>query len=324
MTLQCAAMTTGGYGIPLPPLCRWCNFFCRPVTLILSCTVLSHAALGVEWNLLNGNVILPDPLELTVRIPTDDDASMSTTVRLTHPQLVGTGSGGAVFILEESYSSQLPLKNHHHKNNVVLKVSWIGSRDSVRNECRILQSLEPYQIHAIERCWGEFPYPDDNDAAQQQQQRIMVLLSPYVSDSTSNIWDVQTKSNQIRAVQQLSETMIQLLARNVVTIDVQPLISKETGQVILIDFSEAQILSSSSSSMSPISSSSSTGTAYTFSDWTLLNNFVTEMMTLIPDEFRSVAEESIQKEVQRLESQEIFVSQEIKDILIHLDLLSTE
>jgi hypothetical protein len=303
----------------------------------------------MEWNLLNGNVILPDPLELTVRrkqpltLPTEDSAADATTaaaavvVRLIHPLLVGAGSGGAVFTFEESqilhyqFGIQSPTSPSNTnicmddafvllppRNSLVLKVSWISSRDSVRNECQILQSLEPYQIDSIEQCWGEFPYPNDADPTpkqpQQSSQRIMLLLSPYVSDGTSNIYDVSTKLNQIRAVQQLSQTMIQLLARNVVTIDVQPLISKETGQVVLIDFSEAQ-------SLTPSASSSQ---SFTFSDLTLVNNFVTEMMTLIPDEFRSVAEESIHEEVQRLETQEgNSLSPEIKDILIDLDLLKS-
>ena len=67
--------------------------------------------------------------------------------------------------------------------------------------------------------------------------------------------------------------MINVLRANVITMDVQPLIDKETGDVIFIDFTEARQL------VSP-------PTAY---EVAAVVGFCNEMLALVPETMRGVA-----------------------------------
>jgi urease gamma subunit len=264
---------------------------------LLGTTVNPHTATAVAaetltWNLMNGSVQLPDTIRL-------DRASASMTTSrsmntpligvLRDPTLIGVGAGGAVF----SFSDDSP---------TLLKVSWAGSAKSVARECQTLQRLQGAHIQGAERCLGQFPYGSDDE-------RIMIVVEPYVKDAVASISDLHDTAQQGHAVEQVARTLVQMLAANVVTIDVQPLISQATGDVIFIDMTEAQTLHP----------------PFTFLDTTLMASFTTEILTLIPESFQSLATQAVRQEIERLGTDEATtLSTEAMDILSsQLDFSST-
>jgi hypothetical protein len=227
-----------------------------------------------EWELLNGPVILPDSLHVSFR---DRRTAQIHSMTLTHPHLIGAGSGGAVFAFEDNDNN-----NNNNNKDVLLKVSWPTTSKTVQRECATLQLLEDAGVEASERCWAILPYPDSHPDATLPP-RSMIVVTPYMVDAVATIEEVPTESARLVAVDQVARTLVQMLAAHIITIDVQPLISQSTGHTIFIDMTEAQVLSSSSSSSSLL-------------DQTLIASFVSEMVTLIPEAYWKVAQTSIHDE----------------------------
>ena len=235
---------------------------------LVACLLSAPAAAeNYEWQLMNGNVVLKDPIVLSV--------AGSDKVSLVKPQLIGAGGGGAVFAFEDSQK--------------LLKVSWEGSAKSVERECSTLQLLEKNQVQASERCLGKYDY---------DKNRVMILAEPYVSDGVASVMEVDP-SKRAFVVEQIARTLVQMLAANVITIDVQPLISKETGRVIFIDMTEAQVLKP----------------PFTFLAKTLMSSFTTEMMALIPDEYMPKAAKATLQEIKNMEALGVTMSPEAMEVL---------
>lgn len=225
------------------------------------------------WNLGNGQVRLTDPVILQLA-----DQQQLT---LRHPRLLGSGGGGAVFAFEDN------------SNKVVLKVSWAGSAASVENECSVLQVLERNQVQGVEHCLALQQYEYD------LQRRVMIALEPLVEDAVASPLEVDA-SLRPHAVQCLIRTMVQMLAARVVTVDVQPLISKQTGYAILIDLTEAKRLTPQS--LSPL-------------DTALVSSFVSEIVALIPESLLPTATSAMTEELQSLEKRGLYLSEEIYNML---------
>eukprot|EP00978_Attheya_sp_CCMP212_P008988 scaffold21169_cov51-Attheya_sp.AAC.3 len=221
------------------------------------------------WQLSNGEVRLTDPLPHIIEKQQNP---------LREPRLLGSGGGGAVFSFADS--------------NTVVKVSWLRSAASVEKECATLQFLELKSVPGVERCLGQVRYPDD-------PRRVMIAMQPLVSDeAVSSLAEIDT-SLQPQAVRDIVRTLVQMLAAQVVTVDVQPLISKQTGNVLFIDMTEAQILSP------PLS----------FLDKALVSSFCTEMLSLIPDRLLPGVSKLVKEEIQNLELKGIRLSSEVYDVL---------
>jgi len=226
-----------------------------------------------KWQLLNGEVVLNDPVTL-FREGKAQQAN-SFLYKLRNPQLVGVGGGGAVFAFEDSQK--------------LLKVSWEKSAESVQRECIALQLLERKNVESSERCFGSFKY-DGN--------RVMILVEPYVSDGVATVMELDP-SKRISAVEQIARTLIQMLAANVVTVDVQLLISQSSGKVTFFDLTEAQELTP----------------PFDFLAKTLMSSFTSEIMTLIPDQFLDTAAQAAIKEISKLEANGVMVSPEAMEVL---------
>lgn len=251
---------------------------CLGVLLTIATTYLLSVPTPVtaatyEWELLNGKVALKDPVILLGEGLSKTDSLMYTLVK---PQLVGVGGGGAVFAFEDSKK--------------LLKVSWEKSADSVERECSTLQLLERRKVESSERCLGAFKYYDNS--------RVMILMEPYVSDGVATVMEVDASKRSF-AVEQIARYWVQMLAANVVTVDVQLLISKTSGQVTFIDMTEAQELKP----------------PFDFLAKTLMSSFTSEMMTLIPDQFMSAAAKAATEEISKLETSGVVVSPEAMDVL---------
>ncbi|GKY98572.1 hypothetical protein MPSEU_000814000 [Mayamaea pseudoterrestris] len=218
----------------------------------------SSAAYGQEsyqWNFGNDKIV-----ELVT--PLDVNGGM----RLTHPVLLGAGSGGAVFSMQndkEEATLQPPL--------VAVKISWTASAASISKECKILQKLEQQSVHGVERCLATAPYPSDS-------RRVMMVLEPVVVDDANSIDDIRDLAARSRAMNQLMETLVEMMAARVVTTDVQLLVS-QSGDILLIDLTEAKKLSS----YMPLAAI----------DMALANSFCSEMLALVPRSMHFVAEKAL-------------------------------
>jgi hypothetical protein len=241
--------------------------------VIAGTLALSPSASAAEvWNLLNGQVRLADPVAFPKQ--------------LRRPRLLGSGGGGAVFSFDES--------------QVVLKVSWLGSTSSVERECSILKVLEQNGVQGVERCLAQQPYPDDS-------RRVMIALEPLMDDAVANPLEVDA-SLRPRAIRCIIRTMVQMLAANVVTVDVQPLISRQTGDILFIDLTEAKVL------VPPLS----------FLDVALMSSFCTEMSALIPEPLLPVASTAVLHELQALEQRGVNLSHQVYDVLHNQPFMSQE
>ena len=230
--------------------------------------VMDGGTTKATWELMNGSVTLPDPLALD-----------KATKELRNPQLIGVGGGGAVFTFDNTEQ--------------LIKVSWEGSAKSVERECKTLQLLEANHVDSAERCLATYSYTDSSigDAIVSSQStstsrsRVMILVEPYVPNAVASIGELPTEAIKEKAVVQIARTLVQMLAANIITIDVQPLISPETGRVILIDMTEAQ-------QPSP---------PYGFLDETLMTSFATETTALIPEQYMDAARRVARNEMQKME-----------------------
>lgn len=251
------------------------------------------------YNLANGPVTLSNPLQIF--ITNKHGTWKQETIQLRDPTLLGSGGGGAVFgysvVPQENQPSSIP--------NVAVKISWSGSSDSVRNECHILQVLEERGVSTgVEKCVASLDYPFDDS------NRAMIVMEPVVGRSVSNVMDLPTQELRTRAVDQLIRIMAQMMAAGVVTTDVQPLISTETGYVLLIDMTEAKVISSPPS----------------FVDLALATSFTSEVWNLIPDGMTELASQSFLSEWKLLEksNKHLRLSPGIIQILQEQPLLSVE
>ena len=219
----------------------------------------AHAA-PIEMTFANGPVRLDDPLR---SFPGLD---------LRHPQYLGSGGGGAVFAYDraETTAARSPSTGRStgsgptsgREQAAVVKVSWVRSAASVSRECTVLNYMETQHVTGVERCRGQVPYPLDN-------RRLMIAMEPVVDgDSVASISEIDERLRP-NAVQCIIQTLVQMLSAGVVTTDVQPLISKATGEVLFIDMTEAKVVFTS-------------GDVMPFVDLALARSFVSEMIGLIP------------------------------------------
>ena len=219
----------------------------------------AHAA-PIEMTFANGPVRLDDPLR---SFPGLD---------LRHPQYLGSGGGGAVFAYDraETTAARSPSTGRSTGSGpisgrdqaAVVKVSWVRSAASVSRECTVLNYMETQHVTGVERCRGQVPYPLDN-------RRLMIAMEPVVDgDSVASISEIDERLRP-KAVQCIIRTLVQMLSAGVVTTDVQPLISKATGEVLFIDMTEAKVVFTS-------------GDVMPFVDLALARSFVSEMIGLIP------------------------------------------
>ena len=296
------------HGISISPTTCVTLSFCLSLTIGCS-TLLSKAppsyagndVLNIDihsekiiktWRLDNGEVQFPDPMSFV--LPNNQ------RLQLDHPALLGSGGGGAVF----SFNSFDPVDEKSEL--VAVKVSWSRSTQSVRKECQILQLLEEKQTRNVEKCLGQTDYIFD-------QNRAMIVLKPVVqNDPVSSLSEIDEEL-QPHSVKSIINTMVDMLAANVVTVDVQPLISKSSGDVLLIDFTEAQVILSQESTRFPSSL-----------DLALVSSFCGEMLTLIPPESSSlqeIASKTFLQELKVAESRGVYFSDEIYNIFADQSIL---
>ena len=101
------------------------------------------------------------------------------------------------------------------------------------------------------------------------------------------------------AVTLIIRTLLQMLSENIVTIDVQPLISRDTGQVLFVDFTEATTFDTQST--------------VDVSNNPTIRNFISEIMLLMPESLHdNIATKIFLQEVKKYPIE----SKELKKVLI--------
>ena len=278
-----------------------------PATVALAGTLLFNSMISTtitiplttNYEFGNGSVQIDNPMKFR-------------GMTLVEPKFLGAGGGGSVWNMKAMRND-----NSDGKNDVVVKISWGRSTDSVRNECDILNVMERNGVTGVERCLGNMEYKYD-------PQRVVIAMEPFVEDIdidsdggdiTSSLAELSPKIARRSSIQ-LGQTMAQMLAANVVTTDLQPLISKFTGEVTLIDMTEAKVLLQQSNGSKTI----------TETDKALINAFCTEIIGLIPDSLLDDAfSGSFVKELHRIETEKhIQLDAEVKEVLRDLPLKGVE
>lgn len=201
-------------------------------------------------------------------------------------------------------SSTNDMKRYTVNNNddrIAIKVSWKRSNESVLKECNILQGLS--NVPHVERCLGRpMDYPYENG-------RSIIALSPVVVETTadnnvgggitSSIDKVNPGLPQRNAVQCVVETMVQMLKLGVYTIDIQPLIDRRSGEIVFIDFTEADYFSAIDDG----------------DDNSAIVGFCGEMLTLIPERLKGIAVEMLTMEMNNMKENDQPLPEKIIDIL---------
>lgn len=242
-------------------------------------TILVHTMTFEFGN--GGSVRVDDPLRF--------QPQTGPLMTLVDPKFLGAGGGGAVFsysvegdgrggaggTVSRKMNTVSDGSNSGGADKVVVKYSWLKSAESVRNECNILRAMEERQVHGVERCLGSAIY------SPHDPERVIIVMQPLMDDTVSSLGEVASEAAASRAVLSLMKTMAQMLVAGVVTTDVQPLISRTTGEAVLIDMTEATVVEE------PL----------TDIDRALIVGFCTEMISLIPERLLEVASKSFQTEM---------------------------
>lgn len=187
------------------------------------------------------------------------------------------------------------VQDYKTPSKYALKVSWLKSTTSVQHECDVLQALERSRARHLEVCIGSTKYKDnDND------DRVVIALQPVVENQVASLASLDERL-QSRCVQAIIETLVDCLASNIVTTDVQALINKETGDFWLIDLTESRQMNNPPS----------------FLDLAVASSFCTEMINLIPTKYLDMASKVLLDELQSCESRGVVISSEIFELLVN-------
>jgi len=221
---------------------------------------------------------LTDPLRFSA-----SSSFSSLGMLLHHPRLLGSGAGGAVFAVSTSTDMDPKTTTTTTTSRMLaIKISWLPSTESVENECHILKHHETFKVSGVEQCLGIQRYDAD-------PRCVMILLEPVVEELTTvgSVDELDGMELQMHAVESMMRIMVRMLAAREVVTDVQTLISRDTGNVLLTDFTEARILPQDE--------------VITLLDEASLYNFLAELMELIPESLSNVALDAVVKEVTEIE-----------------------
>lgn len=281
LALFLTSLVPSSLGLWLPKAAR--RFLSGGALATATCLVDPWSAAAMvtpkAFDFSSGHVRIEDPLIIKVK--------ENKTWRLSHPVMIGYGGGGAVFAMDNVVDSAdtQPQNFPPSPTKPLVKISWTNSAASVRKECDVLQYLESKAVPHTETCWASIPYPHDKD------NRAMIVVTPYVEHAVASVSELASPVLQQTAVQDMAQFLVQMLTHDVITIDVQPLISTETGHVTFIDMTEAQVLSFSSSN-----------NKNNFANQTLMASFCAEIMALIPEQWTAVAADAVRHEMQQASS----------------------
>ena len=132
----------------------------------------------------------------------------------------------------------------------VVKLSMGRKKEAVEQECRVLQHIEqeamerhlpPVTAKTVERCICQQDYGGGGNGDVDNGGALMVAEPLLAGPSTMSVSSLGAAA-RMRAQDSIVTTVARLLEVGVVTSDLQPLVSVDTGRVLLVDFSEGTVL----------------------------------------------------------------------------------
>lgn len=241
-----------------------------------------------------------DGLSRSSQSITCDDSVVLTGVRQ-----IGEGGSGTV------YSGRLD------NLMAVAKVSSSRSQASVVHECDVLRRLARLHIDNIETCLCCSTYREnlhDSSSSSSSTSRQVIVLQPFFTTGSSTADDnnvvstlatVRSKQLQLIATESLLSTTVQMIRAGVALSDVQVLVNPDSGSLILIDLTESKEINQQHPS---------------YNDLALVRSFISEAMSLVPEELAPSARQLLAREVLQVlassdDSQQVGMSAELRDLL---------
>jgi len=224
-----------------------------------------HGAWAATWNLANGMVALPP------------DSFTCGAERISSPELAGSGGSGAVFAARRAGSLA----------RVALKVSWAGpAAVGVRHEAEIYHRLGHAGVPYVPRLLAACEYATLGSAQRTDgrlpdlQDRVVLVLDPFVEAAVSSFEGLDARAAD-RAAAQLGAALAAVLAAGVASTDVQVLIDPSSGDLRLVDLSEAILLA----------------TPLSFLQLATARGFCAEAAAIVPAEQREAFTAAVRREL---------------------------
>lgn len=242
----------------------------------------AQTALAATWNLANGRVSLPDTFSCGAE-------------QLSALEFVGAGGSGAVFAAEAAGS---------RATRVAVKVSWAGPAAlGVQNEADVYVRLQDASIRSVPKLLAKCDYSvlASPPASGIMDERVVLILDPFVESAASN-FEGLNPSRADRAASQLGVAVVAVLSAGIASTDVQVLIDPPTGELRLIDMSEATVLTSPPS----------------FVQLAIARGFLAEAVAIVPSQQRLAFLRAAEEELERRRHD---MDEELADALV--EILST-
>mmetsp|Transcript_36291 Transcript_36291/g.36962 ORF Transcript_36291/g.36962 Transcript_36291/m.36962 type:complete len:296 (-) Transcript_36291:12-899(-) len=249
----------------------------------------------LTWELLNGPVALPNTFNCD-------------GLQIRQPELLGSGGGGSVF--------KVNIKSNSEEGYAILKVGWPKSIKSIENECSVLKYMyKNGPVYGTEKCIASCDLSDETDNSHNYKPtnlpHKMILMTPYVppESAVSSITALSSSpisSNEVikTAISNLIHILLDMLSTGVVSSDIQILVNKENGNILMIDMTEARIF--------PLTEISENELA--------IRNFISEILTMIPNDQLDSLHSSYTQSWQTLQASDRKISKDILDIIDSYDL----
>ena len=224
------------------------------------------------------------------------------SVILTGVQQIGQGGSGTV------YSGRLDTLM------AVAKVSSSRSQASVVHECDVLRRLALLHVDNIETCLCCSTYRENLHGSSSSSSRQVIVMQPFFTTGSSTSDDnnvvstlaaVRSKQSQLIATESLLRTTVQMIQAGVALSDVQVLVNPDSGSLILIDLTESKEINQQHPS---------------YNDLALVRSFISEAMSLVPEELAPSARQLLAREVLQVlassdGSQQVGMPAELRDLL---------
>jgi hypothetical protein len=175
--------------------------------------------------------------------------------------------------------------NSKDSENVVVKRSWPRrvylstlrtSASIVSRECQIMQHLEEAHIDNIARCARSCYDPWSDQSTSIMYPLFTSSSSKDTNPDTASFASIQSINNKQMTIDKYLNTIGHiLLDGHVVIADIQVLVNSETGDFLLIDFTEARIIHPNSDT-----------NRYTSQDVVDAKQFLRRAIELVPAEYR--------------------------------------
>ena len=228
---------------------------------------------------------------------------------VTGARQIGQGGSGTV------YSGRLDTLM------AVAKVSSSRSQASIVHECDVLRRLASLHVDNIETCLCCSAYRENlhesSSSSSSSISRQVIVLQPFFTTGSSTADDnnvvstlaaVHSRQSQLIATESLLRTTVQMIRAGVALSDVQVLVNPDSGSLILIDLTESIEINQQHPS---------------YNDLALVRSFISESMSLVPEELMPSARQLLAGEVHKVltsseGSQQLVVtglSVELRDLL---------